>query len=357
MSRLPTQNQLPPAVEAISFQSRFSGKYRGFAAFLIACALLVAAFAISAVWMRGGDGAGWLQDKLPFGDREQTSVTDPPAGSPDQTNGTPPQDVPPLVPSGAAPIESVDLSCQSFGLFYIHNETVYAPDTAALLQAALPRLAESDAPTVLILHTHTSESYLPSGSAYVEGAIGDATYSTDPNAGVVSVGEVLCRTLEKYGIRTIHCTAMHDQPTLGGAYGRSLDTVKTYLQAYPSIRLVIDLHRDSILRSDGAFVRTLASSEEEPTAQIMAVVGSDANGTAFSGEGWKANLALALQLRELLNRDGRTVARPVTLKNASYNQELAPYSLLLEIGSAANSLEEAKRAAAMVGESLAELLR
>lgn len=357
MSRFPTQNQLPPAVEPISFQKRFSGKYRGFAVFLVACAFMVAAFAISAVWMRGGDGAGWLQDKLPFGDQEQTDATDPSTKFPDQMNGQPSETDPSAVPSGTVPIDSVDLSPQNLGLFYIHNETVYTPDVAALLQASLPRLAGSDVPTVLILHTHTSESYLPSGSAYVEGAIGDATYSTDPNVGVVSVGEVLCRTLKKYEITAIHCTAMQDQPTLGGAYGRSYDTVKTYLQAYPSIRLVIDLHRDSILRSDGTFVRTLATSEEEPTAQVMAVVGSDANGTAFGGDGWEANLALALQLRELLNRDGRTVARPVTLKSASYNQELAPYSLLLEIGSAANSLDEANRAAALVGEALAELLK
>ena len=86
----------------------------------------------------------------------------------------------------------------------------------------------------------------------------------------------------------------------------------------------------------------------------MSVVGSDGGGEAC--EGWEGNLALALQLRSMLNSNGKSICRPVTFRNATYNQELAPYSLLLEIGTGANSAEEAKRAAELVGESLAKLI-
>ena len=53
---------------------------------------------------------------------------------------------------------------------------------------------------------------------------------------------------------------------------------------------------------------------------------------------------------------GEGLCRPVSLRNSSYNQELAKYALILEIGTAANSVEEAKRAAVLVGETLADLI-
>ena len=107
--------------------------------------------------------------------------------------------------------------------------------------------------------------------------------------------------------------------------------------------------------SKGEFIRTVYDAEEAPVAQVMAVVGSDGNGTVH--DGWEGNLALALRLRELLNTNGAAICRPISLRNASYNQELAPHSLLLEIGTAANSVEEAKRAAVLVGSALAYLLQ
>ena len=106
--------------------------------------------------------------------------------------------------------------------------------------------------------------------------------------------------------------------------------------------------------SDGSFVRAIAERNGEDVAQVMAVIGTDCNGTVH--ERWQENLALALQLRERLNQSGAALCRPVSLRNASYNQEMARYSLLLEIGTAANSVKEAERAAAMVGEVLAELI-
>ena len=117
---------------------------------------------------------------------------------------------------------------------------------------------------------------------------------------------------------------------------------------------MIDLHRDGILNSEGALVRTEVSENEEGYGQIMAVVGTDGNGTSCPS--WQSNLSLALQLYSGLHSRVENICRPISLRNASYNQELAPYSLLLEIGSAGNTQAEAIRSAKLVGAVLAALI-
>ena len=359
MERFPIREGLPAARTPVRLDGTFSGKYRVFAVFLIGCAMLVAAFAISAVWMeRGGNewlGGAWGGEvdtsQPPDGTKESESEGEIGAGEAESDSEQVPDAV---IPEGSVPITSLDLSAPALGTDYIHNETPYAPNVDALLSQSVSQGERSDKPLVLILHTHTSEAYLPQGTLYVAGDVGDATYSRDAAQNILSVGEVLCDTLNKKGITAIHCAVMHDDPTLGGSYLRSAETVKLYLQKYPSIQYVIDLHRDAVTTSEGALVRAVTEYNGEEVAQVMAVVGSDCNGTLHKS--WSNNLALALQLREALNQGGEALCRPVSLRNASYNQELAPYALILEIGTAANSVEEARRAAVLVGEALAELI-
>jgi stage II sporulation protein P len=187
------------------------------------------------------------------------------------------------------------------------------------------------------------------------GSLGTLTYSEDEERNVIGVGSVLCETLNGEGIPTVHCKVIHDGDEKIGAYSKAEESIRFFLLHYPSIRYVIDLHRDSILTSSGEYVRAVTEIGGESVAQIMSVVGSDGGGMAC--ENWEDNLALALQLRSRLNADGAAVCRPVTLRNATYNQELAPYSLLLEIGTGANTAEEAKRAAAYLGRCLAQLIK
>lgn len=358
------QGNLPSDGERVLLDGTFRGKYRVFAIFLICCALLLAAFAVSSVWLDHG-GSTWLWGLGTLFDRDGSTENPDPSDSaaptdtaaPDDGNGTVTDGVNGEIPNGAVPILSKDLAYLSLGRDYIHNETPYHPSVAALLERDVSfEGSNAGEPLVLILHTHTSEAFLPSGTRYVEGRLGDATYSRDEARNILSVGAVLCETLKQKGITAIHCTVMHDDPTLGGAYARADATIAEYLERYPGISLVVDLHRDAITTADGSFVRSVAEvSGEGTTAQVMAVVGTNGNGTAF--DHWEENLALALQLRELLNADGASVCRPVSLRNSSYNQEMAPHALLLEIGTAANSVEEAERAAVLVGEALARLLQ
>lgn len=355
MEQKPTQNSLPPANEPISLSGTYRGKYWTFAAFLICCALLLASIAISSVALRSGAPEWldrWLHPDQALNDMQQEDALNPPLDTSDTK--PPSQNSDEKIPEDAMPILSKNLSCAALGSFYLHNETPYTPDVGALLQRELAPIDPTDEPLVLILHTHTTESYLPPSTTYVEGAIGDATYSADSAQNVIAVGAELALVLKEKGITAIHCTVMHDTPTLGGAYERSAETVKQYLREYPSIQYVIDLHRDSVITDSGELVRAVCGEGEDAVAQVMAVVGSDANGTSHPR--WEENLALALALREHLNADGKEVSRPVFLRNASFYQELAPYSLLLEIGTSGNSVDEAKRAARLTGNALADII-
>lgn len=364
MEKQIVKGNLPAEGEKILLDETFSGKYRVFAIFLICSALLIAAFAISSVWLDQGGGA-WLWGLGSIWDDRyatdgETASTAPESNASDTdepTEGMTDESVNGEIPEGATPITTRDLAYLSLGYDYIHNETPYRPNVDALLATDVSAMSHaSDAPLVLVLHTHTSEAFLPGGTRYIDGSVGDATYSRDETNNILAIGAVFCETLKQKGITAIHCTVMHDDPTLGGSYRRAEETIEKYLAQYPTISYVIDLHRDAVSTADGAFVRSLSKGAGEiPTAQVMAVVGTNANGTPF--DHWEKNLALALQLRELLNADGASVCRPVSLRNSSYNQELAPHALLLEIGTAANSVDEAKRAAVLVGEALAKLLQ
>ncbi len=265
------------------------------------------------------------------------------------------------VPSGHTPIIPRDLSLTSYGLTYIHNSTGLMPNTEQLLnmkfedRIPLEYLSASSSPTVLIIHTHGTEGYSAKGAiSYLDDG-GDIARSTDTEKNVVAVGEALKEALRKKGINSIHCEVMHDEEGYRDAYARSVETVRSYLERYPTIKLVIDLHRDAVISSGGELVRPVTVVEGKAAAQVMCVVGSNWGGE--KNENWEANLSLALKLRRELNDGGTNLCRPVYLKSSTYNQELAPYSLLLEIGASGNSLDEAMATAELVADALGKLVK
>lgn len=165
----------------------------------------------------------------------------------------------------------------------------------------------------------------------------------------------MAEKLTQNGIPTLHCTVMHDQLQYKNSYSRAEETIKQYLEKYPSIKLVIDLHRDAIIKSSGELVRPVTLVDSKPTAQVMCVVGSDWGGDECPS--WENNLSLALKLRDSLNSKYGNLCRPTYLRSSTYNQEIAPYSLLLEVGACGNSLEEAQRAAELVATELIPLIK
>lgn len=357
MEKYPTLGSGVQRADRISWEENGRGGRRTFAVMLICAALAIAVFAIGGVWVQSG-GEEWLRGLGGF--EKAPSVSDAETDETEETTETPTEDATDqessgtLIPSNAVLIKDVDLSCRDLGASYLHNATSYLPDVPKLLEKNVSSpIAEE--PIVLILHTHTSEGYSDENADYLEGDPGEVTYTKDENRNVIAVGSTLARVLNQKGVPAIHCMGTHDESGLSGSYARSAETVRFFLEQYPSIRYVIDLHRDAILNEDGEYLRARTEEDGESLAQVMAVVGSDlGGGEAFA---WEQNLAIALQLRALLNAEGGNLCRPVTLRNSSYGQNLAPYSLLLEIGTGANCVKEAERSAARVGEALAVLIR
>ena len=263
------------------------------------------------------------------------------------------------VPVGKTPVIPMNLALRSYGAGYIHNSTGYQPDTAALLAGGLKQtvdfeyLAATKSPMVLIVHTHATEAFCEEGATYCD-TTGEYARSKDAEKNMIAVGKTLKNELERLGISTLHCTVMHDELQYKDSYRRSEESIRQYLEKYPTIRLVIDLHRDAIVQSDGDIVRPVALHDGEAVAQLMCVVGSAYGGQSCPN--WEGNLALALKLRESLNTKCEDLCRPPYLKSSTYNQELAPYSLLIEAGAGGNCLSEVQRSMVLLAESLRELL-
>lgn len=262
------------------------------------------------------------------------------------------------VPEGETPIIPMDLSMQSYGNTYIHNSTGLAPDANTLLNGTLKdnlsfEYLSSSSPTVLIIHTHGTEAYSEKGDISVKEE-GEWARSEDKEKNVVAVGRALNKALKKQGINSIHCEIMHDADGYRDAYSRAEATIRQYLDKYPTIKLVIDVHRDAVIKSNGEIVRPVTVADGKAAAQIMCVVGSSWGGQA--NERWEGNLALALKLREELNSDGDNICRPPYLKSSTYNQEIAPYSLLIEVGACGNSQDEAILAAELTANALSRII-
>lgn len=347
MERHPIPTNAPAKEPQIPLFPKPFRKSRHFGAFLICCALFVAGFALTGLWSNidrsfDGDGA-----------EDTTTQADEPHLPPASDPIVPPNGEVINIPKGATPIVTYDLSYLDRGIAYLNNETFYKPSVSALLDCSVTS-KPSDGPLVLVLHTHTSEGYLAESADYLEGDLGDLTYTKDEERNMLAIGKAFIAALNKNGITAIHCTVMHDASGLSGSYERAAESIQFFLTHYPSIRYVVDLHRDAILTTEGEYVRAATEIEGESVAQILPVVGSNAGG--WEHDGWEGNLSLALQLRQALNQNSTSLCRPVMLRNSTYNQELAPYAILLEIGTGANTIDEAIRAATLAGEAFARVI-
>lgn len=228
----------------------------------------------------------------------------------------------------------------------------YTVDKLALLQQESKLDFDQDGPTVLIVHTHTSEAYTMEAGWEYEG---DTTARTqDPDYSVVRVGRVLAETLEAHGISVIHDESFNDYPSYSGAYNRTLEKIEAWVAEYPSIQMVIDVHRDAAANADGSPVRHAVTLQGVETAQLMLVMGTDEGG--LSHPGWQDNLSWALKLQAVLERMYPGLCRNLDLRTERFNQHMTPGSMLVEVGSSGNTLKEALAAAEDLGEGLAALI-
>ena len=261
---------------------------------------------------------------------ETTPTLPRPTALPDPTTvpTQPPAARPCFVPADAALVD-------------VRYHADHRPDLQQMVTSTLEWDLCVGEPTVLILHSHATESYDPQSEPYTA----TSAYRTlDTDRNMVSIGAYLAQILEEAGIHVIHDTTLHDYPSYNDSYIASRKTVQQYLKQYPSIQLVLDLHRDATDES-AAQLDTSAMADGRESAQLMMVVGT-------RQEFWQSNMALAVKLTALLEKQNPGITRPISFRTQRFNQDLSPGALLVEVGAAGNSRQEALTAAKMLAQAI-----
>lgn len=240
--------------------------------------------------------------------------------------------------------------------FFVKNTTDYTLNIEETLQRPLGFDYEDNGKVqVLIVHTHTSESYLTYDAGYYHE--GFYPRSDDPERNMTRVGKAIEEGLKAHGIGVVHATEVHDSPKYDGAYYRSWDTIEKYIEKYPDIKVVLDIHRDSISYGDeGGKVKPTFTYNGKKAAQIMIMAGYDGDGY-YDFPFWKDNLTFALKLQDTAESLYPGMTRPLYFGDFVYNMNINNGSLLIEVGTDANTLEEAVYTGELLANVLAKVLQ
>ena len=237
------------------------------------------------------------------------------------------------------------------GEVYVYDRTGLGLDSSVLGEGSV-QVTMGEGPQILILHTHGSEAYSQAdGQTYEES---DPYRTTDCSHNVVKVGEEMATVFRAHGFQVLHDTTLYDYPAYNGAYERSQAAAERWLAEYPTLQVILDVHRDALVSSEGEIYKMVSQEAGEQVAQVMLVVGTDAGGGAHPG--WRDNLAFARLLQGNLVRGYRSLARPIVLRSSTYNQQLSPGYLLVEVGGHGNTLTEAVAGARLWADNVARTL-
>lgn len=213
-------------------------------------------------------------------------------------------------------------------------------------------LKNTDKPQVLVLHTHATESYMSDQRDYYTES--DKFRSTDNSKNIVAIGKTFCETLEKQGIKTVQIKTQFDSPAYTGSYSRAKDEINAYLKKYPSIKVVVDIHRDSV-SSGTTKTKPTVKINGKKAAQVMLVMGSG-TGSVKNFPKWEKNLALAADYQQAMAKNYPSFARCMMISSKLYNQNLTTGSMLIEIGTEVNTFDEANYSATLAATALASVL-
>lgn len=242
----------------------------------------------------------------------------------------------------------------SYNNVYLKNNTELQIDLKEFVNGKLGfDIEKSDEPQVLILHTHATESYLLHNENYY--TENDTSRSTNNEYNMIALGKIVADRLNGAGIKTIHDTTQHDNPSYSESYNRAADTICKYTEKYPSIKIVIDIHRDAIAENDTDKVKVTTEINGKKAAQIMLVMGSQ-SGSVTNFPNWRENLKLAAKLQQTIEVMYPSLARSIHFMPKNYNESLTNGSMLVEIGTDGNTLEEAKYSAQLLSDALISLL-
>lgn len=270
-----------------------------------------------------------------------TRVTNAPAPPQSQKGGTVLEQV---LSTGTPVVENVAWANRSGKNLDIAAQFKHWPDIT---------ITDSSKPQVLIVHTHTTESYMTYYAGYYNDD--DVTRTKDSSQSVVAVGEVIAQQLRAAGIEVIHDTTVHDSPQYTGAYDRAAETIQKNLKQYPTIQVVLDIHRDAIMPDSTTKVKPTVTIDGRKAAQVMIIAG------AVSTEDqphphWQENLRFALQLQNALASQYDDLVRPLSVVASRYNEHLTNGSLLIEVGTDANTIAETLYSGELLGKTLAGVL-
>lgn len=242
----------------------------------------------------------------------------------------------------------------SYDGVYVKNNTELKISIKDYLSGKINfKIKKEDAPQVLILHTHATETFMSEDSTYYTEEFSSRT--RDDTKNMVAVGKIVAEKLNNAGFKTLHDTTQHDYPSYTASYSRAAKTINSYLKKYPSIKIVLDLHRDAVSSGEKDKVKLVTEIDGKKAAQVMIVMGSQ-SGNVTNFPNWEENFKLAVKLQQTIEKNYPTLARPLMLMSKNYNESLTTGSLLIEFGTDANSLQEVFYSAEMVGESLVKLL-
>ena len=232
-------------------------------------------------------------------------------------------------------------------------DSFYELDIEALLnKKASLEITDMSKPTILIYHSHTTECYTLLDVGYYTESTDLKTKDSDRN--MVRVGDEICRVLESRGFNVIHDTEIHDL-SYNEAYASSRKSVNEYLEKYPSIDITIDVHRDSITYSDGTKVKPTAVVDGKKAAKMMIISGCE-YGSISNYPNWECNLRFSTAVVNKANEMYPGLMRPILFSERKYNLDLTKNSILLEIGTEANTLDEACYSGRLFANALAEML-
>lgn len=208
---------------------------------------------------------------------------------------------------------------------------------------------EKSIPSVLIYHTHTEEAYRETEVYTYKSSGGARTKEQDKS--VVALGETLKKDLESYGLSALHDTTDNEPPKLSTAYSRSLEAMLKNKSETPSLRLFIDIHRDSAGESQKDDVVVI---DGKRCARVMFVVGT---GDKYNE---KPNYAKNYKLAQLLTAELEGICkgftRDIRVKSGRYNQHVSDMCILIEVGHNANTFEEARNTMDYIAKAIAKVV-
>ena len=219
-------------------------------------------------------------------------------------------------------------------------------DPAVVTRVSSQALPLSNGKRVLIYHTHTHEAYqMTDQEAYTP----LENWRTDDSGhNIVRVGDELTAELEKRGFEVVHDDTDFEQDDLSTSYSRSLEALLQ--RGDEDYDLIIDLHRDAYV--EGA--QLTCSYAGRKSANLMVLIGK---GDSFQEKPhFQENYALACALTEKINVLCPGLGREVMVKTGRYNQHFSDHSLLIEVGSNGNTLEEALSSMPILADAIEEVL-